>query len=377
MLEFCGDHARCKVFVDELENNARQQIYDFLNHPAFEGMTIRIMPDVHAGAGAVIGFTGTLTDKIVPNVIGVDIGCGVTAVKLLTVMDRDFTDKEFKSFDQFVRMHVPNGHGVRQKEYPYDAALMQQCEEVALATGQNPDYVRKSLGSLGGGNHFIELDKDQNGGLWLVVHSGSRNFGLKIANYHQQQAVPTVGRGRGLEWLEGEKAQLYFKHMSVAQKFAAANRRVMLSVMGEHFNRRLCGPFTDLPIVESVHNYINFDDKVIRKGAISAHKGERVIIPWNMRDGTIIGTGKGNSEWNNSAPHGAGRIMGRNEAKRTLSLEEFQTTMSGIWTSCVSAKTLDEAPMAYKDPQPIIDVINDTIELELILKPIYNFKASE
>lgn len=377
MQEMFGNHTSCKVFTDELEEGARTQIYEFLNHPAFKDMKIRIMPDVHAGAGAVIGFTGTLTDRIVPNVIGVDIGCGVTAVRLLPVADREFTDSDLRGFDEFIRKHVPSGHGVRSRQLVYDALLRQDCEETALATNQNPDYVHQSMGSLGGGNHFIELDKDQNGGVWLVVHSGSRNFGLKIANYHQQQAVPTVGRGRGLEWLEGAKAELYLKHMSVAQRFAAANRRAMLEIMCEYWNRFPFSSFKDYPIVESVHNYINFEDRIIRKGAISARKGEKVIIPWNMRDGIIIGVGKGNEDWNCSAPHGAGRTMGRKEAKRVLSVEEFQETMKGVWSSCVGAGTLDEAPMAYKDYQPILDAIDDTVEVELILKPIYNFKASE
>lgn len=381
-LEFTGKYASCRVFTEVIEEAAVQQIYDFLNCPASEGMTLRFMPDIHAGAGCVIGFTGTLTDKIIPNLIGVDIGCGVASMK---VYDPEWgtekPDLDFLCFDNIIRETVPSGFNVRDKALPYEAK--DEVTRVAVETGQDPERVHKSMGTLGGGNHFIELGQDQYGGLWLTIHSGSRNFGLKIAKFHQAKAIPTVGKGKGLEWLEGEAAQLYCNHMIVAQDFAKQNRAAMLNLLSKFFwTKGLLknGPadaFKDPIIVESVHNYINFEDRIIRKGAISAHHGELVIIPWNMRDGMIIGEGRGNLEWNCSAPHGAGRVCGRKEAKRKFKVEDFHKSMEGIWTSCVGQDTLDEAPFVYKDHEVIRAAIADTVNIMFTIKPIYNFKASE
>jgi RNA-splicing ligase RtcB len=371
MLEFIGKYTSCQVMIDEIETEAVSQIYNFLNCPAFEGAKIRIQPDVHAGAGAVIGFTSTLTDKIIPNVIGVDIGCGVLSVGLgaQTIID-------FSAFDRYLREHVPSGFSVNDRVHPKIEEHRDAVEyrRVAKETEQ-PDVERvmKALKSLGGGNHFIEIGRDQNEHVWLTIHSGSRNFGLKICNWHQKRAVKTVGAGRGLEWLEGEKAQHYLDHMDVAQRYAAHNRRLMAEQLLRFFSKKL----DECEVVESVHNYINFQDRILRKGAISTHAGERVIIPWNMRDGLIIARGKGNPEWNYSAPHGAGRVMGRGAAKRALKVEDFQESMTGIWSSCIGASTLDESPAAYKDHQMIQDAIGDTVEIELIVKPLYNFKASD
>ena len=368
MLEYIGKYASCHVMIDEVEEACVTQIYGFLNCPAFEGMTIRLMPDLHAGAGAVIGFTGTLTDKIVPNVIGVDIGCGVASYRLGQLRNINFPE-----LDQYIREHVPNGFNVNERLDKKIDDTSDEYRKVARATDQDEHRVVRSLKSLGGGNHFIEVGQDQNGDVWLTIHSGSRNFGLKIALWHQAKAVKTVGKGRGLEWLEGDEAQLYLDHMKVAQQFASQNRRLMAQQILRFF-----GMGVDvIETVESVHNYINFEDRIIRKGAISAHEGERVIIPWNMRDGLVLGRGKGNAEWNYSAPHGAGRVMGRGVAKKTLDVEVFKESMQGVWSSCVGKNTLDESPMVYKDHAKIQAAIGDTVDVELTVKPLYNFKAGE
>ena len=368
-LDYQGKYASCRVMIDDVEEECVKQIYGFLNCPAFEGSNIRLMPDLHAGAGAVIGFTGTLTDKIIPNVIGVDIGCGVSSYRLSGVSEW----VNFEELDKYIRQHIPSGFNVNERIHPKIEETSEDYRRVSKETEQDEQRVVKSLKSLGGGNHFLEVGKDQNGSLWLTVHSGSRNFGLKIANWHQAKAIKTVGRGHGLEWLEGEAAQNYLEHMKIAQRFASQNRMLMAEQILRFFSLKI----SDVECVESIHNYINFEDKILRKGAISAHAGERVIIPWNMRDGLIIGRGKGNPEWNFSAPHGAGRVMGRGQAKRTLDLEEFKTSMEGIWSSCIGKDTLDESPMVYKDHEMIQAAIGDTVDIELTVKPMYNFKAGE
>ena len=251
--------------------------------------------------------------------------------------------------------------------------FLSEVNSISKMTEQRPDYVMQSLGTLGGGNHFWECSLDENGDKWLSIHSGSRNYGLKIANWHQKKAIVIHGKMNGLEYLEGDDAKLYFEHMKNAQVFASLNRQVMAySVI-----RSLELDSFALESVESVHNYIDFEQGVIRKGAISALKGERVVIPWNMRDGMIIGEGKGNPDWNNSAPHGAGRVMSRSAAKKNLSMDEFKKEMGGVWSSCISENTLDEAPMAYKDHSKIASLISPTVDVKLHLKPIYNFKAEE
>lgn len=369
MLTYTGKYASCDVMIDEIETEAVNQIYRFLNCPAFEGSTIRVMSDVHAGAGAVIGFTSTLTDKIIPNVVGVDIGCGVMAYRLGNEIQHN---KElFRQLDKYIRENIPSGFSVHENLNRKIDETSDDYRRVAQETEQDDSRVVRSLGTLGGGNHFIEVDLDDKGYLWLVIHSGSRNFGLKIANFHQAKAIKTVGRGHGLEWLEGEDAAYYLEHLAVAQRYAAENRMLMGTKILEFFDIKV----KNVEVVESVHNYINFKDRILRKGAISSHVNERVIIPWNMRDGVIIGKGKGNPDWNFSAPHGAGRVMGRGQAKRTLNLDEFKTSMEGIWTSCVSQDTLDESPMVYKDHEMIRECIKDTVDIELTLKPLYNFKA--
>lgn len=379
VLEFRGKYAACKVFTHDVDQTAISQIYEFLNCPAFEGAQIRIMPDVHAGAGAVIGFTCPVTDKVVPNVVGVDLGCGVEAVNLGPVQIK------FEDFDQKVRECVPSGFSSRETVYPDlkklwithlgNEALWQdwsvKVNALADKVETETDKVWRAIGSLGGGNHFIEVNVDEEGNRWLAVHSGSRNFGLKVATYHQKKAIAKMGKRGGLEWLEGEDAQEYLADARVAQIYAALNRTAILhALIGNHNGAD--------GIFHSVHNFIG-GDNIIRKGAISAREGQRVIIPLNMRDGSILGVGKGNADWNYSAPHGAGRKLGRGAAKRELSLDDFKATMkeAGVWSSCVSKSTLDESPEAYKPFQGILDCIGDTVDVTKVLKPVYNFKASE
>jgi RNA-splicing ligase RtcB len=394
-MDFTGKETSGRVFTLDIEQEAISQVMAFLNHPAFTGCQIRIMPDVHAGAGSVIGFTSPLGKGVIPFVIGVDIGCGVQAVQVPEVC----SGFDFKKFDDYLRASVPSGFNVRQTAHPALRSLFlrylgnpprwtqfqSDIEALAAKIGADEGHVWRSIGTLGGGNHFVEIDRDNDGRFWVVIHSGSRNFGLKVAEFHQRKAmlahgapplskkgVP-VSKPTGLEWLEGADAEEYLRDMRVAQQMAMLNRLTMLEALLDPI-----GDWTDWPLVTSVHNYIG-DDDIIRKGAISAKAGEPVIIPWNMAEGLIIGEGKGNADWNNSAPHGAGRKMSRGAAKRTLSLHAYQQQMAaaGIWSSCVDEATLDEAPGAYKDAQSVEACIGDTVEVKNRLRPVYNFKASE
>ncbi len=413
MIEIKGKYNTAKVWTNEIEETARLQIATFLDHAAFKDGNISIMPDVHAGAGAVIGFTAELGDKVIPNVIGVDIGCGVTSWALPE-------KPNFEKLDKIIREKVPFGFEVNDKIdielidsimkfSDASEGLIAHVLEVCQDQGQSEDRVMKSIGSLGGGNHFIEVD-ELGGKYWLTIHSGSRNFGLKIAKWHQKKAQKLLGDGfnnqeikqivekykdhpdkgefiqkeikelkdrpkpfKGLEYLEGDDAQVYMRDMKIAQVYAALNRRVM----AHRIFKNLCNPDScKMDCIESIHNYIDFNDNIIRKGAISAKADERVIIPLNMADGIIVGIGKGNREWNNSAPHGAGRTMSRRVAKDSIRLDDFKKRMDGVWSSCIGKATLDEAPQAYKNAEDIIGYLEPTVEIEMLMKPVYNFKAS-
>lgn len=290
---------------------------------------------------------------------------------------------DFPRFDQYVRKVIPSGKGnVRDATHKLvddNKTLMNDVHELVEKLRLKGQYVDKSLGSLGGGNHFVEIDKDELGRLWLVIHSGSRNFGAKVALFHQQKAQRWMKKKYGAiayktqEYLEGDEAEDYLIDMVVAQRYADLNREIMMYVLNSFFP-------IDLMRVENVkssHNYINISEGMIRKGAISAHEGERVVIPLNMRDGTIIARGKGSAERNFSAPHGAGRKLSRTQAKKDLGMEEYEREMEGIWSSCITKGTLDESPMAYKDFQDILDTIKDTVDIEFHMKPVYVFKAEE
>jgi RNA-splicing ligase RtcB len=424
-MELKGKYGTAVVHTDEIESGAISQIISLLNQPMAQDAHVRIMPDVHAGAGCVIGYTAKLTRQTVPNLIGVDIGCGVTAWKLGS---RSEVGEKFDKLDKFIRKNIPSGRKIRDEEVDvktmasifhtvtqqplekFDSAIKEVCKN----TGQSYDYVWRSLGTLGGGNHFIEIDKDDDDNLWLVVHSGSRNFGLKVATYHQgiakklakkswtsDEIQKIVGKYKGtkdrgllinaeiaklkdskpkiptgLEYLEYKEADAYFEDMKLAQLYAQVNRRLIgYAILTRFYNLK----YKDVELVESVHNYINFQDKIVRKGAISAHEGERVLIPLNMADGVIVGTGKGNEDWNFSAPHGAGRKMSRKKAKEAITLDSFQKIMKAkkVWTSTADKHTLDEAPQAYKRAEHIIGYLKDTVDIEVRMKPVYNFKSQE
>ncbi len=369
-----GKYNHANVMIDDIDETTEAQIKSFLDHPVFAKTHIAIMPDCHAGAGAVIGFTARIKDYVIPNVVGVDIGCGITATNLGNI------DIDLPAFNIFVREHIPSGtkhrdtpHASMRDGWYYQDRTQKICERLSL------DYrdVMCQAGTLGGGNHFIELDKDGEGNIWLLIHTGSRNFGLKVATYWQKKAAHLTNKmcvdvPTGLEFLPMEfGGHDYLSDMTVAQFFAACNRRTIGTILIKYLLPS-CQQLATT--IESVHNYID-PSMMIRKGAISAMAGESLVIPLNMRDGVIIGTGKGNSLWNNSAPHGAGRVMSRMQAKRELTMDSFTESMMGVYSSCISADTLDEAPAAYKAPGVIIGAIGDTVDIQAALKPVYNFKA--
>ena len=376
-----GKYNKAFIYAADIEAELSRQISTFLNHEAFVDSHIAIMPDVHAGKGAVIGFTGTLGDRVIPNVIGVDIGCGVKSWCIGP------TKIDYQYLDNFIRGSIPFGRSIRHKPYPQIEnviknsfselslpAFLKQIRTICSDQNQDHDRVLCSLGSLGGGNHFIELDKDNHDNTWLTIHSGSRNFGLRIAEYHQSVARKRCGSMGGLEYLEGADKNDYLEQMKIAQHYAQINRQIMgETIIKDFFNLMV----DQLRSIESIHNYISFKDSVIRKGAISAHKNEPVIIPFNMADGIIIGQGLGNPDWNFSAPHGAGRQMSRTAARKHLSVDEFKSRMTDVWSSCVGKSTIDESPMAYKPTQLVSDYLHETIKIEQKLRPIYNFKAED
>lgn len=395
-----------KIFTENIEPEALNQIYTLIKQPAFSDCKVRIMPDVHAGTGCVIGFTADLGDKVIPNIVGVDIGCG-----MLTTEIPDVGEIDFQLLDIVIRGNVPAGRNVRDEIVNFPELEELYC----FSQLKNVERIHKSLGTLGGGNHFIEVDVDLNGKNYLVIHTGSRNLGKQVAEIYQNIAIEDMqgtdeledkiqklikdykrsGRHkdiqRGIEelkrkwnpqklnipkelcYLTGEHRERYLHDMKICQEFARINRRCIQSAifynMGWTLQRNTW--------FDTIHNYIDHDTNIVRKGAISAKHGEKVLIPMNMRDGCIIAIGKGNEDWNCSAPHGAGRIMSRLKAKENISLEEFQKSMNGIFTTSVQKSTIDESPMAYKSAQEIINNIKDTVDIVDIIKPVYNFKASE
>jgi RNA-splicing ligase RtcB len=367
--------------LDEVEETTEKQIRGFLEHPAFAHTYIAIMPDCHAGAGAVIGYTAKMNGYVIPNVIGLDISCGLLAVNLGKVLDLGNPHFVLKRLDEFIKKRIPSGFAHR-REPPVSKYDDKVIEIIQLANKLELDVydVLCQLGTLGGGNHFIEVNRDPEDNYWLVIHSGSRNFGLKIATYYQDKAKELMKKMfiekegyKNLEFLPLDMGgNEYIEAMKIAQGFASSNRKLMAKMILE-------GVFSldinKVEQIESVHNYINFEDNIVRKGAIQAQIGQRVIIPLNMRDGALIGTGKGNQKWNFSAPHGAGRVLSRKKAKETLTMEEYKSEMEGIFTSCINKDTLDESPMAYKDKTLIMESIGETVDIEFQMKPVYNFKA--
>lgn len=402
MLEIKGKINTAICYAAVIEDEAIAQIRRMCDYPFTEGSQIRIMPDVHAGKGCTIGTTMTVVDKAVPNVVGVDIGCGMYTVEL------GKADIDFKRFDEAAH-DIPSGRNIWEgRQERFDLTELRCYRSL-----KNTRWLECSLGTLGGGNHFIEIDESADGTKYLVIHSGSRNLGKQVAELYQQLAI-NLHKGIGeyleareeiirtykeqgrkseiqealnqLKWkkenlepdipddlcyLSGKYLEDYLHDVEICQRFARRNREKMAEVLLERTGLSGSHAF------HTIHNYIDTEEMILRKGAIAAHKGEKVLIPINMRDGSVLAIGKGNPEWNYSAPHGAGRIMSRTKAKNTLSLEEYRETMKGVYTTSVNESTLDEAPMAYKRLEDIIDVIRDAVEVVDVMKPIYNFKASD
>ncbi len=366
-MEIQGKYNIAKVFTDKLEDGARDQILELLNQDFVENSKIRIMPDVHQGIGCVIGFTGDLGDKVIPNIVGVDIGCGMLTIELGQI------SIDLSELDGVIRKNIPSGtgtHNERKLRFPKLQDLFSYRQL------KNTKRIERSLGSLGGGNHFIEVGIDKKSNKYLVIHSGSRNLGKQVADLYQKLAIDLCqDKGnypKALCYLTGDSRDRYLHDMKICQEYASLNRKFMANIiLSKMFGKGL----EDFIHFETVHNYINFKDNIIRKGAISAYKDEKVLIPINMRDGSIIGIGKGNPDWNYSAPHGAGRLMSRKTAKEEIDLEDFIKSMEGIYSTSVGQKTLDESPFAYKPIEEILENIGQTIEVIHIIKPIYNFKA--
>lgn len=362
MKKIRGKYNEALVFTDELEEMAANQIQELCDQEFVRGSKIRIMPDTHAGAGCTIGTTMTIVDKVVPNLVGVDIGCGM----LVHQLKRNTVD--FAALDRVIRTYVPSGFAVRRT--PHEFAKKVPIDRLKCLSYVNAERARLSIGTLGGGNHFIEVDQDEDGYLYLVVHSGSRHLGKQIAEHYQRLA----GRDKttkALAYLEGQDFHDYIHDMRIAQQYAEVNRQAIAQVILRETGLISVGEFT------TVHNYIDMDTMILRKGAISARKGEQVLIPMNMRDGSILAVGRGNKEWNLSAPHGAGRLMSRRKAFKTLSMNEFMASMEGIYSTTVTTDTLDEAPAAYKPMDEIVRNMQDTVEIVKLLRPVYNFKAVE
>lgn len=364
--EVKGTYNTALVFARDREEKAIEQIRTLVSQPFVAGKKVRIMPDYHFGAGCTIGFTADLGDKVVPNLVGVDIGCGILVTEL------GYGQPDLYALDRFIHAQIPSGFG------SYKSPVQTFDEVFGLYSA---DYVptqkaQNQIGTLGGGNHFIEIDVDERGMHYLCIHSGSRHLGLQVALYWQKLAREYCDKNsidvpRDLAYLEGQKRKDYLHDMDICQRYASLNRKVMTERILDHLKLPPRGQF------ETVHNYVNLKDNIIRKGAVSARKNERVIIPINMRDGSIIAVGKGNPDWNFSAPHGAGRVLGRNEARKKLNLKDFKRSMRDVFTTTVNLETLDEAPDAYKPMDAIMAQIGGTVETERVIRPIYNFKAGK
>lgn len=368
MIEVKGKYNTAKIFTEQVEDEALNQIRELCDQAFTQGSQIRIMPDVHAGIGCTIGTTMTVTDKIVPNLVGVDIGCGMETIKL---RERKLN---FDKLDRLIHSRIPAGFAIRKKPHPYTKKI--DLDRLICKNHVDLERARLSVGTLGGGNHFIEVNQDREGSLYLVVHSGSRHLGKQVADYYQKLAyrelkAASIEISKSLAYLEGTSYADYLHDMKIVQQYAVWNRRAIVDEIVAGLDLAIEDKFT------TIHNYIDLDSMILRKGAISARKGEKVLIPLNMRDGSLICVGKGNPDWNYSAPHGAGRIMSRRQAKKTISLEEFRQSMEGIYTTTVNKSTLDECALAYKSMEEIIDNIHETVEVLERIKPVYNFKSSE
>lgn len=370
MLIIQGEYNSAKVFTDKIEEGAKEQIKNLCDQEFVSDSKIRIMPDVHEGAGSTIGTTMTITDKVVPNLVGVDIGCGMETIQVKN------SHMELGKLDKLIRARIPSGYNIRKKAHRYnneiDLSKLRCIEKAKIKINRG----RLSLGTLGGGNHFIEVNQDEDGNLYVVVHSGSRHVGLQVAEYYQREAYKEIDKAkypnldRALAFVSGELMEDYIHDMKIMQEYAIVNRKAMMDEIIDGMKLKVVDKFT------TIHNYIDVDRMILRKGAVSALDGEKFLIPINMRDGSLICIGKGNPDWNYSAPHGAGRLMSRREAKSTFTLSELRKEMEGIYTTSLNKSTLDEAPMAYKDISDIVNNIHETADIYKVIKPIYNFKAS-
>lgn len=407
MKTITGKYSSAIVYTDVIEDTAEEQIKLLCDQPFAQGSRIRIMPDVHAGKGCVIGFTADLGDMVIPNIVGVDIGCGMYTVELGKI------DIDYEKLDGVIRKNVPSGRNV------HEGRIVRFPELLDLKCYRNLKDARRlerSIGTLGGGNHFIEADRDDDGNKYLVIHTGSRNLGTQVAEYYQslayelmcgkdklfeqqneiierykaegrrskiQSAIKALHRDfqaqecdtpRELCYLTGEYREMYLHDMRICQEFASLNRVTIAQIiLGEAFGMQL----SDCPHFETIHNYIDMESNIVRKGAVSAKKGEKLLIPINMRDGSLICVGKGDPEWNCSAPHGAGRLFSRVTAKEKFTLDEFRNSMEGIFSTSVHLSTIDECPMVYKSMEDIVDNITPTAEIIRVIKPVYNFKAGD
>lgn len=407
MLELKGKYNTAKVFTDNIDAETISQIINLCNQQSMEKSKIRIMPDCHAGAGCTIGTTMTIEDKIVPNLVGVDIGCGMQVARI------DAKEVDFEKLDQVIRKRIPSGMTIHEEPVVNDV----YCHFLDhIKAPVDIEKAKRSIGTLGGGNHFLELDKDTNGNYWLIIHTGSRHLGLEVARYYQELAyedckkvyigsyqvcseevikklkeenrhseiehtlknlkkemetkVQSMKIPKELTYLSGQHMDDYLHDIAIVQDMASMNRLLICKNILDGMGWKITESF------QTIHNYIDVGYKILRKGSVSARNGERLIIPINMRDGVLLCKGKGNEDWNYSAPHGAGRIMSRGQAKERISMVEFQKSMAGVFTTSVCQATLDEAPQAYKPIQEIMDNIQDTVETLDVWKPVYNFKAS-
>lgn len=400
MFELQGKYNTAKVFTDVVDETSIAQVIELCNQGFVSGSKIRMMPDIHAGAGCTIGTTMTIKDKVCPNLVGVDIGCGMYTLQLKE------KHIEFGKLDEIIRQYIPSGFNVRVTAHRL--AEQTRLSELRCLKHINRDRAEMSIGTLGGGNHFIEVDKDDEDSLYLVIHSGSRHLGKEVANYYQNlgyeklnccdeneiktlvktlkatgkqqqieaeikklKSVKRTNIPKDLAYVEGTDFDDYLHDMEIVQEFAMLNRRAMADVIIRQMKLHVVDEFT------TTHNYIDIQNHILRKGAVSAETGEKLLIPINMRDGSLLCVGKGNEDWNCSAPHGAGRLMSRAAAKESFTVSEFRNQMRGIYTTSVNSSTLDECPMTYKSINDIVDNIGPTAEIIKIIKPVYNFKAGE
>ena len=400
MIEIRGKYNEARIFTDVADSASIAQVQQLCDQEFAAGSRIRLMPDIHAGAGCTIGTTMTITDKVVPNLVGVDIGCGMETIRIREKR------LELQKLDRLIREKIPSRFSIREKAHRY----FSQINLNELCCARHADLLRaeKSIGTLGGGNHFIEADRDDEGNLYIVVHSGSRHLGVEVAGYYQEAGYRMLNRAddasaealiarmkaegrrkeiqkelkklknqkrtsipKALAYVSGELFEQYIHDMKIVQHFAMLNRQAMMDEIVGGMKLHVEEQFA------TIHNYIDTDAMILRKGAVSARAGERLLIPINMRDGSLLCVGRGNEDWNCSAPHGAGRLMSRADARQSFTVSEFKKQMAGIYTTSVSRATLDECPMAYKGMQDILDNIGPTAEVVKIIRPIYNFKAGD